>query len=123
MTHDGPLDCSICDKPFRSQRLLGTHQRSHVRLDCPFCKRIITSANYETHVKMNHVIPTKGESSKTQPKRPVTDSAQMAAKRARFGTVQVSHFRLFFEKICAKVANNMAYCAANFVIDAGANIN
>ncbi|XP_055307187.1 zinc finger protein 12-like [Sitodiplosis mosellana] len=51
---DGPFDCSICDKECRSLRLLMNHHKNHIRIDCPHCKKHISAANYDQHVRTAH---------------------------------------------------------------------
>lgn len=59
---DGPVACTICNKECKSQRLLLTHQKSHIRIDCPYCTKIISTANYEQHVKTTHLNTVKRRS-------------------------------------------------------------
>lgn len=94
LTSEEPLVCTDCNKTFKSQRLLATHQKSHIRIDCPYCKRVISAANYEAHVKMSHmtISAKKGESSKaTANKRPNNTPPQAITKRPKINPSQVEH--------------------------------
>lgn len=51
---EGSFDCSICEKGCRSLRLLLNHQKSHIRIDCAHCKKHISAANYDHHVRTTH---------------------------------------------------------------------
>lgn len=102
LTNDGPLRCTVCNKLFKSQRLLATHQKSHIRIDCPYCKRVISAANYEAHVKMSHIASAKkGESSKApvnkRPNNPPPPVISIA-KRPKSSLSQVKYFGRFFDK-------------------------
>lgn len=51
---EGSLQCSNCDKECRTLRLLLNHQKSHIRVHCPHCKKIVSAANYDHHVRSTH---------------------------------------------------------------------
>lgn len=50
--------CTICKKVCKNQRLLINHQKNHISVDCPYCEKLVSAANYESHARQ-HILPTK----------------------------------------------------------------
>lgn len=64
---EGTFLCKICDKECKNLRLLLSHQRSHIRINCMHCNKHITASNYEHHVRTIHAsIPTAKRKSNTK---------------------------------------------------------
>lgn len=75
---DGSFFCSVCDKECKNLRLLLNHQKSHIQINCPHCKKYITASNYEHHVRTIHAcVPTT--------KRKPTARADVITSKKRIG--------------------------------------
>lgn len=53
---DGLFECTNCDKECKTLRLLLNHQKSHIRVYCPHCKKLVSVANYDHHVRTAHAV-------------------------------------------------------------------
>lgn len=74
---DGAFQCTNCDKECRTLRLLLNHQKSHIRVHCPHCKKIVSAANYDHHVRTAHAnrIRVHGK------KRPIADKSDVTSSK------------------------------------------
>lgn len=75
---DGLFDCTICDKECKSLRLLLNHQKMHIRIECPYCSRHFSAANYDHHIRSFHAsnLPKKRKSNTK-----LSESAQKKSKQ------------------------------------------
>lgn len=105
----GSLQCTNCDKECKSLRLLLTHQQCHIRISCPHCRKIVSAANYDHHVRTTHAshVPKKRKAieKKSINKRPkdankaiasgsqMTQSMELTSERNI--RVQVKHSWIF----------------------------